>query len=160
MAASPELLPTREAELRAQLVSAPPGEERLQNVAAIATQAHDSATRVAAVEALARMGPGDPQRALLDVMRQLDPDDPARRRLVALLRPESTADPIAGELIALLEAPSVTDDEKDQIAMTVALNALRAGDVLPSALADEMSSSARALVDHMTRLTQCGSFIR
>lgn len=154
VAASPELLATREAELRAQLLSAAPGEEQLQNVATIATQARDSETRVAAVEAIARMGPGDPQRALLEVMRQLDPADPARRRLVALLHPESTADPIARDLIALLDAPSVTDDEKDQIAMTVSLSALRDGDGLPSHLADEMSPSARALVDHMILLAQ------
>ena len=154
VAASPELLATREAELRAQLLSAPPGKEQLQNVATIATQARDSETRIAAVEALARMGPGDPQRALLDVMRQLDPVDPARRALVALLHPEGTADPIAGDLIALLDAPSVTDDEKDQIAMTVSLSALRDGDELPSRRADEMSPSARALVDHMILLAQ------
>jgi hypothetical protein len=154
MSASPELLPAREAELRAQLLSAPPGEEELQNVAVIATQARDSETRVAAVEALARMGPGDPQRALLDVMRQLDPADPARRSLVALLHPESMADPIARDLIALLDAASISDDEKDQIAMTVSLTALRDGDGLPAQLADEISPSARALVDHMIRLAQ------
>jgi len=154
VAASPGLLATREAELRAQLLSAPPGTEQLQNVATIATQARDSETRVAAVEALASMGPGDPQRALLDVLRQLDPVDPARRRLVALLHPEGTGDPIARDLVALLDAPSVTDDEKDQIAMTVSLSALRDGGGLPSHLADEMSPSARALVDHMMLLAQ------
>jgi hypothetical protein len=154
IAASPELLATREAELRAQLLSAPPGEEQLQNVATIATQARDSETRVAAVEALSKMGPGDPQRALVDVMRRLDPAEPARRRLVALLRPASTADPVALDLIALLASPSVSDDEKDQIAMTVALCVLRDGDGLPSRLADEMSPSAQALVDQMIRLAQ------
>ena len=153
-AASPELLPAREADLRAQLLSAPPGAERLENVAAIATRARDDETRVAAVEALARMGPGDPQRSLLDVMRQLDPADPARRRLVALFHPGSMADPIARDLIALLEVPSVTGDEKEQIAMTVSLVALREGDALPSELTDEMSSSARALIDHMMLLAQ------
>jgi len=152
--ASPELLATREAELRAQLLSAPPGREHLQNVATIATQARDAETRVAAVDALARMGPGDPQRALLDVMRQLDPVDPARRTLVALLHPEGTADPIARDLIALLDAPSVTDDERDQIAMAVSLSVLRDGEGLPSHLAHEMSRSARALVEHMILLAQ------
>lgn len=152
--ASPDLLPSREAEIRAQLLSAPPGRDRLENVAAIAVRASESETRVAAVEAIARMGAGEPQRALLSVMGALDPSDPARRALVPLLRPASTADPIALELITLLDARWVTSDEKDQIALTIVLVVAGEGGELPSELVFAMSVDATARIDRMTLLAR------
>ena len=115
----------------------------------IATTARDAATRVAAVEAIARMGQGAPQRALLDLLPELDPNDPARRALLPLLRPENLADPMVRELIALLDAPSIANDEKEQIAMTLAMLSLRDG---WQELAVPMSTTARALIERMTQI--------
>jgi hypothetical protein len=151
-AASPDGLPARELELRMQLASAPPGIEHLSNVRAIAIGASDTATRIAAIEAIANMGPGEPQRALIDVLATLDTGDPARGTVVALLRPESTNDVLARDLTALLDASSITSIEKDQIAMSLAALALREGSALPAEMVGQMSSEALALVDRMTQL--------
>jgi hypothetical protein len=153
-AGSPELLGAREAELRAQLVTAPPGVEHLGNVVAVATRARDASTRVAAIEAIAAMGPGEPQRVLLDVMQRLDPDDPARRALVSLVRPASVDDPFARDVAALLDAPSVAPDERSQIAMTLATTALLEDRPLPDDLLGAMSPDARALCARMMHLAQ------
>ncbi len=152
--ASPGLLATREPELRAQLLSAPPDREHLDNVAAIAARARDPGTRIAAVEAMARMGQGDPQRALVDTLKKLVPGDPARRALVPLLKPTSMADPFALELAALLDWAGATPDERQQMAMTLALLALREGGPLPGDVAAAMSPESLALVGKMTQLAQ------
>jgi hypothetical protein len=152
--ASPELLATRERELRAQLLTAPPEKEHLGNVAFIATRAREPATRIAAVEAIARMGAGDPQRALVDIMKKLSPSDAARRALVPILLPMSTADPFAREMAGLLDAPGLMPAEREQIAMTLSLVALREGTSLPRDIVEAMSPASRTLLERMTQLAQ------
>jgi len=148
LAVSPALLPAREAELRAQLASAPPGVEHLANVVVVATSARDAATRIAAVEAISRMRVDAAQRALVELLPKLAANDPARRVLVPLLRPASASDESIAELIALLDSPAIASDEKEQIAMTLAMLSLRDG--VP--LNQPMSTAARALIERMTSL--------
>lgn len=154
LSASPTLLPAREAELRVQLASAPPSKQFLSNVVTVAVDAREPSTRVAAVEAIARMGKGDPQHALVSVMRKLPASDEARRALVSLMRPTDTADPFLITMAALLDDPAVTGDERKQLAMTLAVVALRDGGALPGDVAETMSPAARALVDDATRIAR------
>ncbi|MGZ3450615.1 MAG: hypothetical protein ACXVEF_13525 [Polyangiales bacterium] len=154
LSASPTLIGKRERELRWQLSSAPPDEKYLSNVVTIATDAHDAETRVAAVEAIARMGAGDPRFALVSVMKKLAKTDPARRALVPLLRPTSTTDALTIVIAALLDDSTVTPDERKTLAMTLAVVALHEGSPLPADVVESMTPAARALFDDAQRTAQ------
>lgn len=151
LSASPTLLPNREAELRAQLASAPPDKKFLSNVVTIATDAREPSTRVAAVEAIARMGAGDPQHALVSVAKKLSPNDPARRAAFGAMRPTNMTDAFVVSMAALLDDPAVLAGERKQLASTLAMIALRDRTSLPSDVHDSMSPAARALFDDSTR---------
>lgn len=151
---SPTLIGKRESELRLQLSSAPPDRKYLANVVTVATDAHDAATRVAAVEAIARMGAGDPQFALVSVMKKLPKTDAARIALVPLLQPASTTDALTVVIAALLDDAAVAADERKTLAMTLAAVATHEGTTLPTDVLDSMTKEARALFDDAQRTIQ------
>lgn len=154
LAASPALLREREPELRAQLASAPLDKKHLANAVVIATEAREASTRVAAVEAIARMGSGDPQYALVSLMKKLPATDPARRVLVPRLRPASTADPFVVTMAALLDDAGVLPEERRQVAMTLSLLAAVEGGALPADVLESLSPAARALLASTTLLAR------
>src|SRR5947209_3159197 len=79
------------------------------------------ATRVAAVEALGRMGTREAQAELLALLPSLPADDEARQEIVPLLRPSGLDDEFAGRLAGQLDGPTLTATEKKQLAFTLAL---------------------------------------
>jgi len=147
VSSSPALLPQREAELSVQLASAPPGPEYLENVVQVAAGGRELRTRIAAVEAIARMGDGRPQRALLELLNRMPPDDDARRVVVSRLRPSGSEGPTALAMAALLDSPYVSRAEKEQLAWTLALVSLGEGASLPPTWYFAASPRARALVE-------------
>src|SRR5262249_39605411 len=81
-APDPALLQGRERELRVQMASTVATPELAPRLGQIARDAHDPATRVAAVEALGRIGTREAQSQLLGLLPTLPADDDARRQLV------------------------------------------------------------------------------
>jgi hypothetical protein len=154
VSSSPVLLPQRESELLAQLASAPPGPEYLENVVEVAVRAKELHTRVAAVEAIALMGDGRPQRELLGLMSRLPPEDEARRIVVSRLRPLVSEDSTALAMAALLDSAQVTPEEKEQVAWTLALVNLGDRAPWPPALNSAVSPHARALLERANELAQ------
>jgi HEAT repeat protein len=154
LALDPSLLPGREDELRVQIASTVPSPELAPRLRRIALEAHEPATRVAAVEALGRIGTPDAQAELLALLPQLPEEDAARRQIVPLLRPSGLDDPRATQLASLLDAPALTPAEKKQLAFTLALVGLRDGMKLPDGA---VSPAAKQLIDQMTALAQRGS---
>ncbi|MGZ3425871.1 MAG: hypothetical protein ACXVCV_04435 [Polyangia bacterium] len=153
-ALDPALVDGRERELRVQIASTVPAPELAPRLSRIARAAHEPATRVAAVEALGRIGTHEAQAELLALLPDLPVDDDARRQLVPLLRPNGLDDEFTTRLVATLDGTTLTATEKKQLAFTLALVGLRDGMKLP---AGAMSPSAKQLIDQMTALAQRGS---
>src|SRR5439155_1761978 len=78
-ALDPALLEGRERELRVQIASTVAAPELAPRLGRIARAAHEPATRVAAVEALGRIGTHEAQTELLALLPDLPVDDDARR---------------------------------------------------------------------------------
>jgi hypothetical protein len=144
----------RERELRVQIASTVAAPELAPRLGRIARAAHEPATRVAAVEALGRIGTHEAQTELLALLPDLPVDDDARRQLVPLLRPNGLDDELATRLAAQLDGGTLTATEKKQLAFTLALVGLRDGMKLPDGA---MSPAAKQLIDQMTALAQRGS---
>jgi len=130
-----------------------PAPELAPRLRRIALAAHETATRVAAVEALGRIGTHEAQTELLALLPELPSDDEARRQIVPLLRPRSLDDELATRLAAQLDGTALTAVEKRQLAFTLALVGLRDGMRLPE---HAVSPSARQLIEQMTALAQRG----
>jgi hypothetical protein len=154
LALDPALLDGRERDLRVQIASTVPAPELAPRLKRIALAAREPATRVAAVEALGRIGTAEAQTELLALLTALPADDEARRQIVPLLRPNALDDQFAARLAALLDSPSLTAVEKRQLAFTLALVGLRDGMRLP---AGALSPSSRQLVEQMIALAQRGT---
>jgi hypothetical protein len=150
----PGLLPAREGELRQQLASTVASPAAAPRLREIVKAAREPATRVAAVEALGRIGAGESQAALEQLLGELPAEDEARRHIVPLLRPKSLDEPGAARLAGMLDSPSLTAEEKEQLAFTLALLRLRDGVTLPAGAA---SAAGQALIDRMAALAQRGS---
>jgi hypothetical protein len=153
-ALDPALLHGRERELRVQMASTVAAPELAPRLAAIARAAEEPATRVAAVEALGRIGTPEAQAQLLALLPSLPAEDEARRQLVALLRPATLDDAFATRLAAQLDGETLTAGEKQQLAFTLALVGLRDGMRLPDGA---VSPAAKQLIDRMTALAQRGT---
>ncbi len=154
LALDPTLVDGREGELRVQIASTVPAPALAPRLAQIARVAHEPATRVAAVEALGRLGTHAAQAELLALLPTLPADDDARRQIVPLLRPDGLDDDLARRLAALLDGEAVTAAEKQQLAFTLALVGLRDGMKLPDGV---VSPAGQRLIDQMTALAQRGS---
>jgi hypothetical protein len=154
LALDPALVDGRERELRVQIASTVAAPELAPRLSRIARAAHEPATRVAAVEALGRIGTHEAQAELLALLPDLPVDDEARRQLVPLLRPNGLDDALATRLAAQLDGPTLTAGEKKQLAFTLALVGLRDGMKLPDGA---VSPSAKQLIEQMTALAQRGS---
>jgi hypothetical protein len=150
----PTLLDGRERELRVQMASTVAAPELAPRLAAIARAAHEPATRVAAVEALGRIGTHEAQAELLALLPSLPADDDARRQIVPLLRPRALDDELAMRLAAQLDGATLTATEKQQLAFTLALVGLRDGMRLPDGA---VSPAAKQLIDRMAALAQRGT---
>jgi hypothetical protein len=150
----PALLEGRERDLRVQIASTVPGPEMAARLKHIAMAAREPATRVAAVEALGRIGTREAQSELLALLPSLSADDDARQQIVPLLRPNGLDDEFAGRLVAHLDGATLTPVEKKQLAFTLALVGLRDGMKLREGTA---SPSAQKLIDHMAALAQRGT---
>lgn len=142
---SPSLLPSREAELRGQLLSAAPARQHLANAIVIATEAKAVETRTAAIAAIAGMGRGDPQHALVSLGKKLGKDDPARGAAIRAIRPVDLDDPFVITHAALLDDAAFSPDEKKQLASALAHVVLVGGGALPADVT--LSPSARVLFD-------------
>ncbi|MDB4970694.1 MAG: hypothetical protein JWN44_6383 [Myxococcales bacterium] len=153
-ALDPALLEGRERELRVQIASTVAAPELASRLKHIAMAARESATRVAAVEALGRMGTREAQSELLALLPSLPADDDARQQIVPLLRPHALDDEFAGRLAAQLDGATLTMVEKKQLAFTLALVGLRDGMKLRGGTA---SPSAQKLIDQMAALAQRGT---
>ncbi len=153
-ALDPKLVDGRERELRVQIASTVAAPELAPRLAAIARTAHEPATRVAAVEALGRIGTHEAQTELLSLLPSLPADDDARRQIVPLLRPNGLDDEFAARLAAQLDGAALSATEKQQLAFTLALVGLRDGMKLPDGAA---SPAAKQLIDRMTALAQRGT---
>jgi hypothetical protein len=156
VALDPELLPAREAELRQQIASTVAAPTATPRLLQIAKSAREPATRVAAVDALGRIGTPEAQVALAQLLVELPPEDEARRQIVPLLRPRALDEPGAARLAGMLDSPSLTAVEKEQLAFTLALLRLRDGVGLPEGAT---SASGQALIDRMAVLAQRGSAV-
>jgi hypothetical protein len=154
VALDPTLLPTREAELRVQIASTVASPAEAPRLHQIVLQAHDAATRLAAVDALGRVGAPEAQAELEKLLGELAPDDDARKQIVPLLRPRALDDESGTRLLALLDSPSLTPVEKKQLAFTLALVGLRDGVTVPEGA---VSTASRELIDRMTALAQRGT---
>jgi len=147
----PTLVDGRERELRVQIASTVPAPELAPRLARIVRAAHEPATRVAAVEALGRIGTHEAQAELLALLPELPADDEARRQIVPLLRPNGLDDELAARLAAQLDGATLTPIEKKQLAFTLALVGLRDGMKLPDGA---VSPAAKQLIDQMTALAR------
>ena len=154
VALDPALLAGRERDLRVQIASTLPAPELASRLRHIAQAAHEPETRVAAVEALGRIGTREAQSELLALLAGLPEDDEARRVIVPLLRPSGLDDEFAARLAAHLDGPVLTATEKKQLAFTLALIGLRDGMKLREGTA---SPSAQKLIDRMAALAQRGT---
>lgn len=152
-ALDPALVDSRERELRVQIASTVAPPELAPRLGQIARSAHEPATRVAAVEALGRIGTHEAQTELLALLPTLPEDDDARRQIVPLLRPTALDTAFATSLAAQLDGQTLTTTEKQQLAFTLALVGLRDGMSLPDGA---VSPAAKQLIDRMTALAQRG----
>lgn len=151
--ADPALLAGREDELRTQIASTTATPDQADNLAEIARRASEDSTRVAAVEALGRLGPAG-QQNLLGLLDGLPEGDRARREVVPLLRPESLDSALAKDLAARLDSRGPSAIEKKQLAFTLALLGLRDQSALPDPVRGALSQDALALIDSMDRLAR------
>ena len=148
----PRLLDSgREHDLQMQLLSTVPSPEQVKNVAEIARRAKEEKTRAAAVDALGHLNAPESTEALLDLLPQMDANDPARSQIASLIHPTALDDPMATRLAAMIDSPTTTDVEKQQIAFTLALLGLRDGMTMDQA---PISADARALIDQMRGLAK------
>jgi hypothetical protein len=154
VALDPALVNGHERELRAQIASTVAAPELAPRLSKIAQTAHEPATRVAAVDALGRIGTREAQAELMALLPALPPDDEARRQIVPLLRPRALDDEWAGRLAALLDGNTLTATEKKQLAFTLALVGLRDGMKLPDGA---VSPAAKQLIAEMAALAQRGA---
>jgi hypothetical protein len=153
VALDPALLAGHERELRTQIASTVGSPAEVSNLSSIARRAQEPATRLAAVDALGRVGP-EAQTELAALLTALPKDDLARSHVATLLRPATLDDPWAPKLAALLDSPSLTDRERQQLAFTLALTGLRDGMSLPESAT---TPTSRALIDRMTVLARRGA---
>src|SRR6266542_3303937 len=93
VALDPGLLPAREGELRQQIASTVASPAAASRLREIVRAAREPATRVAAVDALGRIGTAESQGALEQLLGELPAEDEARRHIVPLLRPRSLDEP-------------------------------------------------------------------
>ncbi|MGZ6142979.1 MAG: hypothetical protein ACXWLM_06555, partial [Myxococcales bacterium] len=154
IALDPSLLAGREADLRQQIASTTASADQAKNLAAIARDAHEDATRAAAVEALGRIRGEEGQDALLDLLTALPDGTIARREVAPLLHPRDLSDPRAAKLAGLLDSSDLNAVERKQIAFTLSLVGLRDQSELPAAVLDRLSSDARALIKSTTSLAR------
>jgi hypothetical protein len=151
VAIDPSLLASREAELRVQIASTTATPAEAQNLAEVARRASEEQTRVAAVEALGRLGAAG-QQQLTGLLDQLPEGDRARREIVPLLRPESLDSPLAADLASRLDSGHLDPAERKQAAFTLALVGLRDQSALPDTVLSTLSADSRSLLDSMIRL--------
>lgn len=118
----PAKLDGHEAALRAQLVSTTAPPEQAPHVLAIAERARDVATRVAAAEALGRMG-SNGQEALMQLLShgKLDAGDAARAVAAQTILPPIGAPALTHDLEELVRSPALTPDERTQLTHTLAI---------------------------------------
>ncbi len=118
----PAKLDGHEAELRAQLVSTTAPPEQAPRVLAIAERANDVATRVAAAEALGRMG-SNGQEALMQLLSRgkLDAGDAARAVATSTIAPPIGNAALTHDLEELVRAPTLTPAERTQLTHTLAI---------------------------------------
>ena len=118
----PAKLDGHEAELRAQLVSTTAPPEQAPRVLAIAERARDVATRVAAAEALGRMG-SNGQEALMQLLShgKLDAGDAARAVAAQTILPPIGDPALTHDLDELVRSPALTTDERTQLTLTLAI---------------------------------------
>jgi hypothetical protein len=142
----------RERELKMQLLSTVPSPDQVRRVGEIARRAKNEDTRYAAVEAMGRLNAPEATEALYDLLTAggLDAADAARAQIAPLLRPSALDDPMAAKVAMLLDSPLLTPVEKQQIAFTLALIALRDGMEVEAPISPE----ARALIEQMKALAK------
>ena len=150
----PSLLAGREADLRQQISSTTASADQAKNLAAIARDAKEDATRAAAVEALGRIRGDEGQDALLGLLTELPDGTLARREVAPLLHPRDLSDPRAAKLAGLLDSSDLNAVERKQIAFTLSLVGLRDQSELPAAVLDGLSTDARALLKSTTSLAR------
>ena len=147
----PALLHGREDELRQQIASTTGGAEDAPNLARIASEAHDEATGIAAVEGLGRLGGEEAQTALEGLLHAL-PAGAVRSQVAPLLRPRSLQGAQAARLAALLDSRDLSAVERRQLAFTLSLIGLRDQSALPESARSALSDDARALLAQATAL--------
>jgi hypothetical protein len=154
IALDPSLLPAREAELRQQISSTSASPAQAANLARIAREAGEEQTRIAAVEALGRIGGDEAQDQLLGLLRALPDGTPARREVAPLLRPRDLSDSRAAALAQLLDSRDLDPVERKQIAFTLSLVGLRDRSALPGSVLERLSPEARALLESTASLAK------
>jgi hypothetical protein len=154
LALDPSLLSTREPELRQQIATTTPSAGQAANLARIAREARDEQTQVAAVDALGRIHGDEAQDELIDLLHALPEGTLARREVAPLLRPRDLSDPRAARLALLLDDGALNPVERKQIAFTLSLVGLRDRSALPEAALEQLSPSARALLDETASLAR------
>jgi thioredoxin-like negative regulator of GroEL len=155
LAYDPSLLRGGEEELRFQISSTTARAADAANLAAVARDAQDPQTQIAAIDALGRIHDGGAQDQLLQLLDALPPASEARRQIAPLLHPADLNDPRAAKLALLLDSPSLDPVERKQIAFTLALVGLRDGTTLPSGL--KLSQDSQRLIASMTQLASLRS---
>ena len=152
LALDPSLLNGREADLRTQLSSTSASPDQAANLGEIARKAHESATQIAAIEALGRIRSDGAQDQLEGLLKELPADSFARREVAPLLRPRDLSDERAARLAQLLDSRDLNPVEKQQIAFTLSLVGLRDQSQLPQAVQGGLSMQARALLARTSSL--------
>lgn len=154
LALDPALLNSREAELRQQIATTTASAGQAANLARIAREAHDDHTQVAAVDALGRIRSDEAQDELTDLLHTLPDGTLARREVAPLLRPRDLSDARAGKLALLLDDRALNSVEREQIAFTLSLVGLRDRSTLPETIVEQLSPSARALLEETAALAR------
>jgi hypothetical protein len=154
LALDPSLLEAREAELRQQIATTTASGGQAKNLAAIARDAHEEATQVAAVEALGRIRSDEAQQELTDLLHALPDGTLARREVAPLLKPQDLADARAAKMAALLDDGDLNAVERKQIAFTLSLVGLRDRSQLPADVLAQLSPAARELLAQATSLAR------
>jgi hypothetical protein len=154
LALDPSLLENREPELRQQIATTTASGDQAKNLAAIARDAREEATRVAAVEALGRIRSDDAQEQLTGLLHTLPDGTLARREVAPLLKPHDLSDARAAKMALLLDDSALDAVERKQIAFTLSLVGLRDQSQLPSAVLEQLSPASRALLTQTTSLAR------
>ncbi|MBS2023891.1 MAG: hypothetical protein JST92_15920 [Deltaproteobacteria bacterium] len=156
-ALDPSLLNGHEQELRTQLASTAASPAMVGNlVEIIKSQGAELQTRLAAVDSLGRIASVGAQDGLLSLLDTLDAQDPVRREVAPLLRPQSIDDKTSLELLRRLDSRNLSAVEKKQLAFTLALVSLRDGQPIPQAARAALSPEAQALLSQMRELASAG----